>query len=82
MIHPHDPGMASAASVNGSIASEDAAIDTAFLLLMVRGFSAVEASNVVAYITGLHPAESGWTVEEIKRLVAIRSLVARGFIGS
>ena len=42
----------------------------------------MEAGNVVAYLRGLHAAESGWSVEEIKHLVAVRSLVARGAINS
>jgi hypothetical protein len=83
MIHPHHRSLASAATDNGSTASEEAAtIDSAYRLLVIRGLSAVEAGNVVAYTNGLHPAESGWTVAQIKHLVAIRSMVAGGLIDS
>jgi hypothetical protein len=81
MIHPHDPSPASGVRVSGSTAAEEAGtIDSSYRLLMIRGLSSVEAGNVVAYIAGLHAAERGWTVEEIKHLVAIRSMVAGGFI--
>jgi hypothetical protein len=86
MIHPHDPSPAWGASIarpTGSVeADETGTIDGAYRLLMVRGLSSVEAGNVVAYITGLHAAEGGWTVKEIKHLVAIRLLVVGGVIAS
>ena len=76
---PYSRSMTSAATVNGSTASKEAVtIDSAYRLLMIRGLSAVEAGNVVAYTTGLHAAERGWTVDEIKHLLAIRSMVAGG----
>jgi hypothetical protein len=49
---------------------------------LIRGLSSVEAGNVVAYVAGLHAAERGWTLEEIKHLVALRSFVSGGFIES
>jgi hypothetical protein len=49
---------------------------------MMRGLSSVEASNVVAYVAGLHPAPGGWSVRQIQKLVALRSLVACGAIAS
>jgi hypothetical protein len=78
MIHPHDPGLASAAIASG----EAATFEGSYRQLMDRGLSSVEAGNVVAYIAGLHAVERGWTVEEIESLVDIRSLVAGGFIES
>jgi hypothetical protein len=69
MIYPHDSSMALAA-----------AVDSAHWLLVMRGLSETEAGNVVAYTAGLQPAEGGWTVDEIKYLLAIRSLVASGVI--
>jgi hypothetical protein len=70
-------------SVNGSPASDEAGtIDSSYRLLMIRGLSSVEAGNIVAYITGLHAAEEGWTLHEIKHLVALRSFVADGSIDS
>lgn len=71
-IHPYDPSLASRATVSESTVAEDAD----------RGLSSVEAGNFVAYIAGLHAAERGWTIEEIKDLVALRWLVAGGFIES
>jgi hypothetical protein len=81
MIHPHDPSLASGVTVSGSQASDEAGtIDSSYRLLMIRGLSSVEAGNVVAYITGLHAAEQGWTLHEIKHLVALRALVADGIV--
>lgn len=81
MIHPHDPGPASAAAVTRSASTDErATLDSAYRLLLIRGLSSVEAGNVVAYITGLHAAEQGWTLHEIKHLVALRSFVADGFV--
>ena len=77
MIHPHDPSLASGVA-ESTAAEAAAAIDNDFRLLVNHGLLAVEAGNVVAYLNGLHPAERGWTVEEIKHLVALRSLVASG----
>ena len=83
MIHPHDPGPASAAAVTRSTSTDErATFDSAYRLLLIRGLSSVEAGNVVAYVAGLHAAERGWTLEEIKHLVALRSFVAGGFIES
>ncbi len=83
MIHPHDPSPAWSASIAGSTAADAAGtIDGAYRSLLVGGLSSVEAGNVVAYIAGLHAVDSGWTVEEIKHLVAIRLLVAGGAITS
>jgi hypothetical protein len=81
MIHPHDPDLAS--GVGDSTASEAAAtIESIYRHLVMRGLSAVAAGNVVAYLIGLRPAQHGWTVEEIKQLVVIRSLIASGVMHS
>ncbi|MEW5990447.1 MAG: hypothetical protein AB1736_03760 [Chloroflexota bacterium] len=48
--------------------------------LQVRGLSAIEASNVVAYFAGLHAGARGWSIEEIDRLVALRARVACGVV--
>lgn len=83
MIHPHEPSPASAATVTRSTSTEEGAtFHSAYRLLLIRGLSSVEAGNVVAYVAGLHAAERGWTLEEIKHLVALRSFVARGLIES
>ena len=83
MIHPHEPSPAWSASIAGSTPSDEAGtIDGAYRSLLVGGLSSVEAGNVVAYIAGLHAVDTGWTVEQIKHLVAIRLLVAGGAITS
>jgi hypothetical protein len=83
MIHPHDPGPAAAARVARSTSTDErATFDGAYRLLLIRGLSSIEAGNVVAYVAGLHAAEGGWTLREIKHLVALRSFVAGGFIES
>jgi hypothetical protein len=82
-IHPLHRGVAPAATANGSTASEEAAtIDREYRLLVIRGLSAAEAGNLVAYTHGVHPAESSWTVAQIKHLLAIRSMVASRVIDS
>jgi len=48
--------------------------------LRMRGLSAIEASNVVAYLAGLHAVERGWSIDEIDRLVALRARVACGVV--
>jgi hypothetical protein len=81
MTDPHNPGLASnGMALISTVSQEAAGIESAYRLLMIQGLSAVEAGNVVAYIIGLHPAERGWTVEEIKHLEAIRAMVAAGLI--
>ena len=83
LIQPRDTGRASGARASGSATVDEAAsVDSAYRLLMIRGLSSVEAGNVVAYLNGLHPAERGWTVDEIKHLLAIRAFVAGGAIES
>jgi hypothetical protein len=80
-IQRHDPSLASGASVDRATFSDEAdAIHSAYRLLMIRGLSSVEAGNLVAYVTGLHAAEQGWTLHEIKHLVALRSFVADGLV--
>ena len=49
-------------------------------LLVMRGLSSTEASNIVAYVAGLHATKGGWTVREIEQLVALRALAACGVI--
>jgi hypothetical protein len=49
---------------------------------MMRGLTATEAGDIVAYIAGLHAADGGWKVKEIEQLVALRALVTCGVIAS
>jgi hypothetical protein len=83
MMIPLGRRVASRATTNGSAASAQAAtMESDYRLLTIRGLSPIEAGNVVAYLSGLHAADRGWTVEEIKHLLAIRALVAHGVIDS
>jgi hypothetical protein len=83
MIHPRDPSPASGARVSGHAPIDEAgSIDGAYRLLVIRGLTSAEAGNVVAYLNGLHPTEHGWTVDEIKHLLALRAFVAGGVIES
>jgi len=81
-IHPHgSPRPASAAGVSASVPGAGW-IRSSYRLLMIRGLSPIEAGNVVAYTAGLHAASGGWSVGQIEKLVAMRSLVACGVITS
>jgi hypothetical protein len=83
IIHPQDPNPTLAGAASQPTASDQVAtIDSSYRLLMIRGLSSAEASNVVAYVTGLHAAEQGWALHEIKGLLALRSFVTDGFIDS
>ncbi len=57
-------------------------IRSSYRLLMMRGLTSVEASNVVAWLAGLHVADGGWTVKQVEQLVALRALVACGVVPS
>jgi hypothetical protein len=77
MFYPPDPSRASGETVSASPASDfGATVDRSYAFLVDRGLSPLEAGNVVAFASGLHPVASGWTVDEIKDLTLIRGLVA------
>jgi hypothetical protein len=81
MIEEDHPNPAADATWSGPNALDEAAmIEASHRLLVDHGLSSVEAGNVVAWVTGLQPAERGWTVEEITHLVFLRSFVVDGFI--
>ena len=83
MFHPYDPSPAPGARAGESPAhDEDDAIDRAYGLLVTQGPSTTQAGNVIAHIVGLGAAEHGWSLREVKYLVAIRSMVVAGFIES
>lgn len=50
----------------------------AYRELRLRGFGQRAAGNLTAYLRGIRPVESGWTLYEIERLLFIRYLVSRG----
>lgn len=66
----------------GETTAEPGQLRSSYRLLMMRGLSPTEAGNIVAWLAGLHPAETGWSVAQIDRLVALRSFVACGVIAS
>jgi hypothetical protein len=48
--------------------------------LEAGGWTAREASNLVALLHGLRPARSGWTVREIEHLRFLQTMVKTGRI--
>ena len=46
------------------------------------GLAPAEAANLTAYLRGLRPVQSGWTLAEIDRLLFLRFLVEKGRIAS
>jgi len=81
-VHPHGP-LPDGPAVDADVPQAGPGwIQGSVRLLRRRGLSTVEASNVVAYVAGLHPAPDGWTVREIERLVALRTLAACGVVPS
>ncbi len=82
-VHPHEAPVAAAAVEGAPSRARDASlVRSSFRLLMMRGLTPLEAGNVVAYMTGLHATESGWTVKQIERMLLLRSLVACGRLAS
>jgi hypothetical protein len=81
-VHPHDAPLQVGATKGSAQPVATGWIRSSHRLLMMRGLSSIEASNVVAYIAGLHPASEGWSIRQIQKLVALRSLVACGVIAS
>lgn len=46
--------------------------------LAMRGLTPGEAGNLTAYLNGIAPASSGWTVGQIERLLFLRHLARSG----
>ena len=46
--------------------------------LQFRGLSAAEATNVAAYLAGIRPSVTPWTLPQIERLLFVRWLVDAG----
>ena len=57
-------------------------VSAASRYLTGHGFEPTEAGNLTAYLLGLAPVETGWTVDEIERLMFVRHLVERRRIKS
>jgi hypothetical protein len=82
IVHPHGAPLPVGTAKGSAQPVAAGWIRSSHRLLMMGGLSSGEASNVVAYVAGLHPAPSGWSVRQIQKLVALRSLVACGVIAS
>jgi hypothetical protein len=50
--------------------------------LRMAGWSAEEAGNLVAHLSGLRVARTAWTVVEVDRMLFLRSMVQSGRIRS
>ena len=67
-----------AARSAGAEGSSLMSASAAYRELRLRGFGQRAAGNLTAYLRGIRPVESGWTLYEIERLLFIRYLVSRG----
>jgi hypothetical protein len=56
-------------------------VRAAYRGLRAIGLSEAEAGNLSAHIAGLGHVPQGWQIQEIERLLFIRSLVDTGRIG-
>ena len=54
----------------------------ALRLLRMGGLSSAEASNLIAYLSGIQPRDGGWTLREIQRLLFVGYLVDAGRLKS
>jgi len=46
--------------------------------LAMRGLTPAEAGNLTAYLHGIGPVSSGWTIGQIERLLFLRHLLRSG----
>ena len=46
--------------------------------LAMRGLTLAEAANLTAYLSGIGPVSSGWTIGQIERLLVRRHLARSG----
>ena len=53
-----------------------------YRLLVLRGLAPDEASNVTAYLCGIHVGTQRWKLSEVNRLLFLRSLVRGGSFGA
>jgi hypothetical protein len=44
----------------------------------MRGLTPAEAGNLTAYLNGIGPVGSGWTIGQIERLLFLRHLARSG----
>jgi hypothetical protein len=59
-----------------------AAPGVTFRRLRIAGLTAAQAGNLTARLSGLAPVRTGWSVNEIERLLFLRSLVDSGRVRS
>lgn len=53
-----------------------------YRLLVLRGLAPDEASNLTAYLCGIHVGAQPWRLSEVNRLLFLRSLVQDGSFGA
>jgi hypothetical protein len=59
-----------------------AAPGVTFRRLRIAGLTATQAGNLTARLSGLAPVRTGWSVNEIERLLFLHTLVDSGRIRS
>ncbi|HEU4674020.1 MAG TPA: hypothetical protein VFS32_14105 [Candidatus Limnocylindrales bacterium] len=77
----------SPAGLIGSASAEEPALPVAapgvtFRRLRIAGLTTAQAGNLTARLSGLSPVRTGWSVNEIERLLFLRSLVDSGRVRS
>jgi len=53
-----------------------------YRLLGSKGGLPAEAGNLTAFLSGLAPVASGWSIDEVERLLFVRNLVDHGRLRS
>ncbi len=82
-VHPHEAMRGTAPAIKRTGETPGPGwIRASYRLLMMRGLSAAEAGNLVAYMVGLHATGSAWSLKQIEQLVALRSLAECGLVGA
>ena len=88
VFKPSDPGRATQTAPGVLPPGEGLSFRTTDVIpgasreLVAQGFTPTEAGSLAAYLFGLAPADGGWTIDEIERLLFVRHLVSRQRIRS
>jgi hypothetical protein len=64
------------------LAPEPVPVRTTYRRLRIAGLTPREAGTLTGHLSGLRIVPSGWTIEEVERLMFIRALVGSGRMGS
>jgi hypothetical protein len=57
-------------------------VRTTYRRLRIAGLTPREAGTLTGHLAGLRVVPTGWTIEEVERLMFIRALVGSGRMGS